>query len=1029
MSLAVSPAALPDAAAREAFCRETERTFSVVAPAGVGKTHAISERILALARRDDARTLLPRLIVVTYTRRAAQEMQARARARVLAARLGEEVEAAFGQAFFGTIHSLCLRLLQRHGHALALPALNQIVADEARTWAAFWQSAAADEVLRGDPAYRDLLRVSSLPEIQHLATQVRPWRSLGRPGPIEPMPMLEVEEVLAYVPEKRSAGTVRAAQTSLRHFQEALASGNRHARWPVNRSKTKAFAELWSQTLEPVRDWQRAVLTQLAGDLAWSARQFRLERGELTYDDQVALAAESLRLPAVAEQVREEEYLVILDEAQDTDPLQFEVLRRLAGMGEGENPAERRLVMVGDPQQSIYPDRADLLAYQGEHAAFADGGGQAAFQVTFRCDARIVDWVNAVMPGLLDGRPGQAAYVPLLPRPESAEGQVVRLPVEPEEEPGSGVDERARFVARRVATFLRETGLEGLRASNWSEVALLCPRRKQLSILEEALRESGIACEVHSSRTIMGDHPVYAWWCGLLWCLAHPRDGFEIVGVLREVFGCSDHDLAMHAKGHGEGWRVDAPPAAGGLATVESALSVFHQLWRRSATESLGALPAAMEEIVALRSRLNAIATEGAGDLEDIEAEWQRLRQEAIRCEREGISLADWARALREGFGQEREFAATATDAVQLLTCQKAKGLEWDAVILPLFFHPLHPNRGTYPRAVQPPGVTEPEIHFDAADVPEDFVPRGDAPEHDERMLYVAMTRARHTLVMTDDRLVFDPEGKWKARCLGRALLGFAANEQAWEKLPSTPEPELRLIGEKDAAKQVGVRPAKSGDLPLALARDHAAQFARRVTPHALARLPDPGDPETRLESAPDDDRPELPAQTPATLYGTWWHELMEAMPWQRPEAERDACYHAHLTSSPDPVRSDKEWSLLTASEIWRQLHRPELQVRAEVPFLWNQSEDRVVEGVVDLVIWDEAAQSWLILDWKTNRLPGGEREGLAALREEYAPQLEAYLEAWRSLFPAAASVRGMLYSTQFGQGVMLGGGGLGATR
>src|SRR4051812_41852633 len=109
---------------RERFIHELAQNFSVIAPAGVGKTRAIVERIVRIAHHDltpglsAADRWLPRLMVVTYTNRAAEEMQARARNHLIREKLPPEVLSWFNQSFFGTIHSLCLRILQQHGHYL-----------------------------------------------------------------------------------------------------------------------------------------------------------------------------------------------------------------------------------------------------------------------------------------------------------------------------------------------------------------------------------------------------------------------------------------------------------------------------------------------------------------------------------------------------------------------------------------------------------------------------------------------------------------------------------------------------------------------------------------------------------------------------------------------------------------------------------------------------------------------------------------------------------------------------------------------
>src|SRR5438067_9079907 len=100
-----------DESARARFASELDLNFSVVASAGSGKTTAITQRILSIARSAKAAEILPRLVVVTFTNRAADEMQQRTRQALLQENLRPGVQTAFNRAFFGTIHSFCMKLL------------------------------------------------------------------------------------------------------------------------------------------------------------------------------------------------------------------------------------------------------------------------------------------------------------------------------------------------------------------------------------------------------------------------------------------------------------------------------------------------------------------------------------------------------------------------------------------------------------------------------------------------------------------------------------------------------------------------------------------------------------------------------------------------------------------------------------------------------------------------------------------------------------------------------------------------------
>src|SRR5438045_9232181 len=84
-----------DQANRERFVSELDKNFSVIAAAGSGKTRAITDRIVEIAKSSHAPEWLPQLVVVAFTNRAADEMQQRARAEVLGARVPLEVWAGF----------------------------------------------------------------------------------------------------------------------------------------------------------------------------------------------------------------------------------------------------------------------------------------------------------------------------------------------------------------------------------------------------------------------------------------------------------------------------------------------------------------------------------------------------------------------------------------------------------------------------------------------------------------------------------------------------------------------------------------------------------------------------------------------------------------------------------------------------------------------------------------------------------------------------------------------------------------------
>src|SRR5213594_1960315 len=163
-------------AQRNRFVSELDTNFSVVAAAGSGKTRAITDRIVQIAKDRHAEEWLPQLVVVAFTNRAADEMQQRARAEVLQAGVSLEVLAAFNRAFFGTIHAFCMRLLETYGHYLGLPPTFDVITDDDEVWNEFAQQQTTIGHSLSDENRRELLR--------HV--QARALMEVGRRADLEP---------------------------------------------------------------------------------------------------------------------------------------------------------------------------------------------------------------------------------------------------------------------------------------------------------------------------------------------------------------------------------------------------------------------------------------------------------------------------------------------------------------------------------------------------------------------------------------------------------------------------------------------------------------------------------------------------------------------------------------------------------------------------------------------------------------------------------------------------------------------------
>lgn len=999
-----------DQAERDRFTKELERNFSVVASAGSGKTRAITDRVLQIARAPSALEILPRLVVVTFTNRAADEMQQRTRQLILEEKLAPEVVSAFNRAFFGTIHAFCMKLLTNYGHYLGLPAPLELITDDEDLWQEFMQQ---QPRLGGSLSKENrdkLFRLAQARDIMELAR--RAGSALLRPCEIGPCPKVSFSDVYR-AKDVGGRDTIRRTQEELADWETRFGSDWEFLRWPNCFTSANAkFTQLWRQSLAPLRRWVADAALCVAAEVQREYRDFRLERGVVTYADQIALADELLQHPSAARRVREQNFRVILDEAQDTDPAQFSVLLEITRPPEAagrwlearsDPPRPGHFCMVGDFQQSIFGDRADLKNYRAVHDALVEIGSATAltFSVTFRLDETQVDFVNRTFREILNDENGQVRFVELQPRPKVLPGQVIRVSL-----PGVLLPEgklkdyqKANIAAKELARWIKETDLEKLRASSWRDVAILCPRKAWLRTIARALRKIDVPVAMQSESAIKADSPAYAWLAALCTIMAEPLNGYEIAGVLREVFGISDHDLAIFSEGEGNRFRIDEPKAAAGI--VSSRLRALAETRNRLEGKSLFEAVTILVRETQLRERLASLPDE---DFEGLPRELDALLARAADAEAQGATLTDFAENLRADFETPRDVRLSSENGIQLITGQKAKGSEWQAVILPFLGRDIRSPSPRYPSFIKMPGSGEILVALSKEDPSDELKKARTLAEQQEmqRLLYVATTRARHTLVLALDRELFlDKKGALSSRAQ-LTLLGNEKNPAQFDELTENAEacPLTLSASLEDQGRTDDLVSAPSPVDPknLQRARRRAGDFVHKFNPSAYdsESVPDAAEGENGGEAT----RVALirsAADTPATLYGRWWHSLFQQMPWQSGIEKADALFQQLLAISPDKRRSAAEWKLvrqgLSGDSILKQfLSRKNVRINSEFPFAWSIDGLACVEGLIDLLVIDSHAGECLLIDWKTNRIGKGEEE---QLRLRYRPQIAAY---WKSL-------------------------------
>jgi ATP-dependent exoDNAse (exonuclease V) beta subunit len=1013
-----------DESARARFARELDRNFSVVASAGSGKTTAITQRVLSIARSANAAEILPRLVVVTFTNRAADEMQQRTRQALLQENLSPEVQTAFNRAFFGTIHSFCMKLLTDFGHYLGLPAPLELASeDDDDLWQEFEQNQTRIGRSLGAKDRAMLLRFVQARDLMELAR--RAGSTTLRLPQLSPCPTLDFAEVHAQ-PDKGNEN-ISKSQAELREWEKRYAGDWEYLRWPVCFTAVNArFTQLWQEKFAPLRKWVCEAAACVAAEVQRDYLDFRLDRGLVTYGDQIALAKELLQHPVAAQRIREENLRVILDEAQDTEPSQFSVLLeatrppgatglwlqdRQVRAGLAQPPRPGHFCMVGDFQQSIYRERADLNYYQAVHEALiADKNGESLeFAVTFRLDQKQLDFVNETFREILNEKYGQVRFVELQPRPNILPGKVIRVPLIAKELLPEGKKfkdyQKARIEAEYLARWIKDAGLRKLSADSWREVAILCPRKAWLQTMAAALRRVSLPVAIQSERDVKGDSPAFAWLTAILTIMTDPLNAYEIVGVLREIFGASDHDLAVFSEAQKARFRIDEVLSVAGK--ISSQLRTLAQVRKRADGLALFDAVALIVEQTQLRERLLLLPATEFGDLA---RELDALLAQAAEAEASGMILDEFAQHLRDDFTTPRAVRFAADDnAIQLITSHKAKGSEWQAVIVPFLARDLRPYSPHYPHFVKSPTDGELIIALGREDKSKDLkdaVERAQQQEV-ERLLYVATTRARHALVVVLDQEIFaNSEGKLPRTAQLRRLIRNGDSysgefDQRSNTIDEIFEPSATAAPalEKNGAE---IEPLTSRELKRAAKR--ASEFVRKITPSTLdADVPAEAQMHSRLDNL-------------ATFYGRWWHKFFERLDWKGGVDSAQKLFEKQLASSPDANSATKDWqathqNLFNDANIARFLASDETQFHREFPFSWRRNDLSVMEGLIDSLMIDREAGRCLLLDWKTNKISLGDAE---AFRARYRPQLAAYWKAVGEI--TGFEVEAGLFSTALGR-------------
>ncbi len=1055
--------ALPDAAERRRIETELDRTLLVEAGAGSGKTTSLVARMIALLASGKASP--ESLVAVTFTRKAASQLRQKFQEK-LEERLRDEADGVVRARLdaaqkgldlvrVGTIHSFCASLLRERPVEAGIDlGLSDVKLQEAalfqhvawREWIAACSDeddprlAALEETgVRPQDLEEAFLRLAEYPDVEAVVAEPPP----GKPGldGVRRKTAILLDEAAPLEPEAPFGGKAPdALQEALVRVKRLLGQPDAEAddgfvrvleeleaekllkikvtQWKGGKAAAQAFLARFEDFREKVlfpallawREWVHPRAMAFLLPALERLRTRRRQDGFLTYEDLLLISRDLLRdQPAVRRYFRSRVSHLLVDEFQDTDPLQAEIMLFLTADDDRQRnawklrPRPGSLFVVGDPKQSIYRfRRADIETYETfRDIVKASGGDVLPLTSSFRTVDAIAGPVNATFEGILPRKStrAQAAFAPLNARGAETEPGCGAFRISSSGD-GTMKENRVRQQnAEHVAAFVRHALAGGWKipgpggapvTPRPSDILVLTAQRPALGEYARALETAGVPVEVTGSKAFAITRGLVALQ-PLLAAVNDPDDQVAVVAFLSGPLCGVDDDALFRHRRDGRRFAFVSDPEPGTDPKLARGLGLLREAHRDS--RSLPPAAAIVRIVERLGLAASISAEEGGrtatGNLLKVLA-WAR------RLSADGHSFAEVARRLVEEAPELEEMSVDAAraNAVRLMNIHRAKGLEAPVVVLgePVDKDEREPDAhvertGDAPRGWFPILQSRGERGVRVIGLPPDWAEKSRAEmaflaAEQDRLFYVGATRAMYTLVASVHTKTTQKDGP---RLTGL----WAPLDPHLAPLPPRPVP-VPASGAREL-------PPLANQLPgvrtrLAAARERAsAPTYDVVTVTALAKIKGPRAPSPAEEAR-------------GAAWGRVLHQLLEAA-MRNPDLPLEPLAGNLLRE--EEVAPDLLGEVLrvaasvTASDLWaRALKSPRRYV--EVPFemvvpskdlgLADGPASALLKGAMDLVFEEDGV--WHIVDWKSDVVGGS----LAALVAHYAPQVAHYRRAWEAL-------------------------------
>jgi len=1086
-----SEARFIDQEQRDRAAQDISESYIIEAAAGTGKTTVLVTRIINLIRAGDAR--LEEIVAITFTEKAAAELKVKLRQKLeeeLSTVSNPDEQNRLSKAISDlermqvtTIHSFCGSLLRERPVEAGLDPNFEIADDltSSLVQTEVWEGWLEKQMNANDLALRRAVLIGITPE------QIRKVSQF----------VLGNHDVLQYLPSPPSLEEVeKTIGQFIKPFQKSVHSLNHLKKYCKNPDEDKAAQKIdqlneqflklqslpqeekgififkethvgsskpgnqknWeskgyledvrkeinqlSQAHDEVRstiaDSVMAALAEWLTDYIKAYEQAKRERNLLDFNDLLMIARSMLKEhPQVREYFRDRYKFLLVDEFQDTDPLQAEIVFFLSEEEKGKakewkdvRVSTKRLFLVGDPKQSIYRfRRADIEMYEEAKKRMGESRLLNISQ-NFRCAPSIVRVVNRIFQDLIkppeDGQ-YQPGYVPLhfgrkketVP-PEH--GIVLLYPPRNENIVFKKVDDCRLWESRCIASFIQRVVSEekwqvwddsdqSFRPIMFKDIAILMRTYIPLNSLEESLRSFEVDYRVVGGKHFYKRQEVQQLLT-VLQAIDNPNDKVSLIAALRSpFFGVSDEELFLF---HANGGSLNYLQEARGT-NLEQPFCLLRELHEVRNQASVAAL---LKRFYEATSGLVLFLLKPQG--EQRVANLMKIGDVARALDERGMlsfrGFVHWLSERREEEAEEEEppTLERGDNFVRLLTIHRAKGLEFPVVILADLAYKaggredfiIDRNGERIAIKVGPKDSGFQTANYEELSQWEEK--RGEAEER--RLLYVGMTRARDFLVLPVFWVKEKKDGKKEVP--DSSFLNYLQ--------PYLNEPDKVPFGKWDKemmfydTNKLELKPKEMTPFrfPLNIERkggeDSRLSLSQRVhwkeAQEELKRQAGMGRPITtaieKLEEVEKDDEWVISPVTKGegAVFGKLVHRLFEKMDWGQPGLlEEMAVIEGKDLGATGPM-------IKRAGEMVREaIHSPVLQrviksssYQKEVPFTYKNN-GTIFEGVMDVVFKEE--DSLVVLDFKTDLI---KKDDLNSKVDHYKPQVQVYSDAIETIFGIA---------------------------